>query len=84
MGKPTQISRRWFVAANRIARAGTSGWYTGGTGIARRPSLFIAQSNCGVFTAGRCTIVSWMSTLSCSSSERSASVKPRIANLAPQ
>ena len=67
-----------------MARAGTSGWNIGGTGCARLPILLSAQSNCGVFTAGRCTIVRWILMPSCSSSERSASVKPRTANLAPQ
>ena len=42
------------------------------------------QSNCGVLTAGSWTIVIQMLLRSCSSSVRTESVKPRIANFAPQ
>ena len=42
------------------------------------------QSNCGVLTAGSWTIVIQMRLRSCSSSVRTESVKPRIANFAPQ
>ena len=48
------------------------------------PVLFNAQSNCGVFTAGRSTMVSCTSSLSWMISDRRLSVKPRIAALAPQ
>jgi hypothetical protein len=40
--------------------------------------------NCGVLTAGSCTIVMWTLLLSWMSSVRIESVKPRIANFAAQ
>lgn len=74
VGNPTQTSRRRCVAAKKIARAGTSGSKIGATGLALTPILFIAQSNCGVFTADRSTVVRWTANLSWMISERSASV----------
>jgi hypothetical protein len=56
----------------------------GGTGCARRGSRLFTHSNCGVFIAGRCTIVRRTSLRSCSSSERSESQNPCSACLAPQ
>ncbi len=67
-----------------MARAGISGSKIGGIGRASLPVRLRAQANCGVFTAGRCTMVRWMSSPSCRISERRLSVKPRIADLAPQ
>jgi len=84
VGKPTQISRRWWVAANRIARAATSGSKIGGTGCGRSGILFNPQSNWGVFIAARYTIVRCTFSLSWKISDRRASVKPRTAYLAPQ
>ena len=80
---PTNTSRRLWVAANTMASAATSGWYAPDA-LASWPVLLRAQSNCGVFTAGRCTMVRCSGLRLCSSSDRSASVKPRRANLAPQ
>ena len=42
------------------------------------------QENCGVLTAGICTIVMCTLLLSCSSSVRTDSVNPLMACLAPQ
>ena len=69
--------------AKKIARAGTSGSKIGATGRAFLPILFKAQSNCGVLTAGRSTIVRCTSILSWMISERSESVNPLIAAFAP-
>ena len=41
--------------------------YTGGTGCGLRGSRLLTQLNCGVLTAGSCTIVRWTSMPSCSS-----------------
>jgi hypothetical protein len=56
----------------------------GGTGCGCRSSVVLHQSNCGVLSAGICTMVRCTSQPSCSSSLRSASVKPRMANLLAQ
>jgi len=72
------------VGRHTIACAGTSGWKIGGTGCGWRGRRVLHHANCGVLTAGSCTIVTRTRLLSCSSSVRSESVKPRIANFAPQ
>jgi hypothetical protein len=41
--------------------------------------LLRTTSNCGVFTAGSCSMVTRMRLPSCRSSLRSESVKPRMA-----
>ena len=56
----------------------------GGTGCGWSGSRVRHHENWGVFTAGSCTIVMWTSLRSCRSSVRTESVKPRIANFAPQ
>ena len=56
VGQPTLISRRSLYAAQTIASAATSGWKIGGTGCALRGSRLFTQRNCGVFSAGICTI----------------------------
>ena len=56
----------------------------GGTGWGWSGSLVRHQENCGVFTAGSCTIEIHTRLLLCRSSVRTLSVKPRIANFAPQ
>jgi hypothetical protein len=67
-----------------MASAATSGWYTGATGRARRGILLRPHSNCGVFRPGIWTIVMWTWLLSWISSDRSESVKPRMAALAAE
>lgn len=85
VGPPTQYSRRRpCEAAYTIARAATSGWKTGATGRARPGIRFSTHSNCGVLTAGSCTIVVRTPLPECSSSQRSDSLKPWMACLAPQ
>ena len=56
----------------------------GGTGWGARGRRESTQSNWGVFKAGSWTIVILTPLLSCSSSQRSDSVKPLMACLAPQ
>ncbi len=82
---PTQYSRRdGCSAAYTIACAATSGWKIGGTGWGWRRSRESTQSNCGVFTAGSCTMVIFTSLPALSSSVRTDSVKPFMACFAPQ
>ncbi len=56
----------------------------GGTGCGWRGSRDRTQENCGVLTAGICTTVIRTSLFSCSSSQRTDSVNPLMACLAPQ
>ncbi len=58
VGQPTMSSRRRCSAAQAIASAATSGWKIGGTGCGWRGIFARLQVNCGVFSAGSCTIVS--------------------------
>ena len=58
VGPPTQSSRGASSAARTIASATGSGAWIGGTGCSRRGRWLRAQSNCGVSTAGSCTMVS--------------------------
>ena len=67
-----------------MASAATSGWKMGGTGCGSLGSRLRTQSNCGVFKAGSCTMVTPMGMPSCISSQRSESVNPRTACFAPQ
>ena len=84
VGQPTMSSRRGCSAAQTIASAATSGWKIGGTGCGSRGIRERAQVNCGVFSAGSCTIVTRTFEPSCKSSARSDSRKPCSACLAPQ
>ena len=72
------------IFAQTIAFAASSGWNTGGTGCARFGRRLRTQSNCGVLTAGSCTIVTVMLLPSCSNSHRSESQKPWTACFAAQ
>ena len=81
---PHHTSRRRWCAAWYTTSAGTSGWKIGGTGCGWSGSFVRHQSNCGVFTAGSCTIVIHTRLLRCMSSVRMESVIPRMANFAPQ
>lgn len=82
---PTQYRRRrGCSAAQTMARAATSGWYTGGTGLVRPPIRERTQENCGVLTAGRWTSVTLIRESASTSSARTESVNPRTACLAPQ
>ena len=76
---PTQISRPGCRAACRTARAISSGWKMGGTGWGWRGIRVRTTSNCGVFTAGNCSMQSFTLLLSCSNSQRNESVNARIA-----
>jgi hypothetical protein len=67
-----------------MASAATSGWKMGGTGWPRRGRRLFTQSNCGVFSAGSCTIVTRMALPSWSSSARSESQNPCTACLPAQ
>jgi hypothetical protein len=84
VGNPTSHSRRRSWEARTMARAATSGWNTGGTGCARLGMRVRTQSNCGVFSAGMWTSVTWIWLPWCISSVRSASVNPSSACLAAQ
>ncbi len=83
-GQPTHTSRREEPAAKTMASAATSGWKIGGTGWGWRGSVVLTWPNCGVLTAGSWTIEIRTWDLSCSSSQRTDSVNPWIACLAPQ
>ena len=56
----------------------------GATGRGWRLSVVRTDVNCGVLSPGSWTIVTRTALFSCMSSQRSESVKPRIANFAPQ
>ena len=74
----------WPSAAATIASAASSGEYTGATGRGLRAIRERIHSNCGVLTAGICTIVTCTPLSSCSSSARSDSQNPWSACFAPQ
>jgi hypothetical protein len=81
---PSQSSRGASCAARQIASPATAGWNSGATGRAGEPTWLAPQSNCGVLTAGSCTIVTFTFDPSWRSSVRSESVIPRMANFDPQ
>ena len=78
---PTQNSRGASCTARQVASAATSGSNTAPTGWYLWSNRLRAQSNWMVFMPGICSIDTVMREPACSSSARSASVKPRIANL---
>ena len=84
VGMPTHSSRLRCSADHTIASAATSGWKIGGTGCDSLPIRDRHQLNCGVFSAGICTIVTCTRLCSFRSSVRIESVKPWIACFAPQ
>ena len=81
---PTTRDRRPSWADCTMARATSSGSYIGGTGCGCFGIRFLHQPNCGVFTAGMCTMLirTWLP--SWSSSARTDSKKPRQANFDEQ
>src|SRR5690606_9789479 len=76
LGNPTTISRFSLYAAHMIASAMRSGWNIGGTGWAFRGSLLNTHRNCGVFTAGRWTMLIRTLLFAWSSSDRTESNMP--------
>ena len=77
-----QISPDEFARVTEVSYLG----YVYGTmsALRRMKSRDRTQSNCGVFSAGICTIVTLTALCSASSSVRSESWKPWMACLAPQ
>src|SRR4051794_37892070 len=84
VGNPTHTSRLGCAAANKIARAATSGWYTLPIGRGLLGSLLSTHPNWVVFIAGNCTIQIFTLLLSCSSSVRSESNIPCMPCFEPQ
>ena len=83
-GPPTHTSLRRCWEAHTMALAATSGWKIGGTGWGRFGIRLRLQSNCGELMAGSRNRDVDVAAVVHQLGQRSDSVKPWIACLAPQ